>query len=93
MIVICKVTSCPFWDSRGFCGKGVVKIDENGMCSVLWKRGQQKNLKFPFTQENYPRRLMNIVEAEEYTREEDKEEAVVGTNPGVPLNGAAASNE
>ena len=92
MIVVCKMPQCPFWDNKGFCGRGVVKIDENGMCSVLWKRGQQRSLEMPFTEEKYPKHLMNIVEAEEYTREEGKEEeAVAGTNPEDPSNGAAAS--
>ena len=70
----------------------MVKIDENGMCSTLWKRGQRKVLETPFTEDRYPKRLMKIVETEEYTREEDRKEgAAVGTNPEDPLNGAAAS--
>jgi hypothetical protein len=62
MTVICKVLSCPFWDKRGFCGKGVVKIDENGMCSVIWKKGQHRLLRIPFNKEDYPKRLMKIVD-------------------------------
>lgn len=92
MTIVCKMPQCPFWDKNGFCGKGVIKVDENGMCSTLWKRGQRKMLETPFTEERYPKRLMKIVEAEEYTREEDrKEEAAAGTNPEDSTNGAAAS--
>ena len=94
MIVVCKMPQCPFWDKRGFCGKGLIKFDENGMCSVLWKRGQRKSLDIPYTEDKYPKRLMKIVEAEEYTKEEDREEdAVVGTNPKDLTNDTAASNE
>ena len=91
MIIVCKMPQCPFWDKNGFCGKGVVKIDENGMCAVLWKHGVQRNLQRPFTEDRYPKRLMKIVEAEEYTREEDKEEAAVETSSEDSVNGTAAS--
>ena len=42
MVVKCKMVQCPYYNKQGFCSKAnVVCIDENGMCSVLWKRGQQ----------------------------------------------------
>ena len=89
MIVVCKMPQCPFWDNRGFCGKGVMKVDENGMCSVLWKRGQQRELQLPVNEENYPKKLIKIVEAEEY----EKEDAAVETSPKDLINGNAAIEE
>lgn len=65
MIVICKMTQCPFHDSRGYCAKpSIVSIDEMGMCSVLWKRGQQRQLTFPFTENKYSKETMTIIDAE-----------------------------
>lgn len=101
MTVVCKMVQCPFWDKNGFCGRGVIKIDENGMCNVLWKRGQQRILETPYTEERYPKRLMKIIDAEEdeyyeyedETIEESKEECGDGTNSEDPLNGTAAKNE
>lgn len=100
MIVVCKMPQCPYWDRQGFCGKGVVKIDENGMCSVLWKHGQQRTIEGPITEERYRKHLMKIVDTEEYEQEtetktiETKEgEGGDGTNPEDPLNGAAATND
>lgn len=44
MIVVCKMPQCPFWDKNGFCGRGIVKIDEKGMCAVFWKHGVLRKL-------------------------------------------------
>lgn len=92
MIVTCKMAHCPYYDNRGFCAKpSVVSIDQMGMCSVLWRRGQQRQLAMPFTEEMYPRELINIVDAETVVsdshEEENKEEA--GSRQEDPTNGAA----
>lgn len=80
MIVTCKMAQCPYYDNRGFCAKtAVVSIDEMGMCSVLWRKGQRRQLAMPFNGEAYPRESINIVDAEteaiDVIKEEDKEEA------------------
>ena len=63
MIVRCAMVQCPYYDNRGFCAKkGVVNIDGMGMCSVLWKNGQQRFLDSPFTIEKYPREDLMIVD-------------------------------
>lgn len=41
-MVTCMVTQCPYNDSRGFCAKKVVNINEMGSCKVLWRKGQLK---------------------------------------------------
>jgi len=39
------MAQCPYYNDQGFCAKKtVLTIDENGMCNVLWRRGQQKIL-------------------------------------------------
>lgn len=45
MTVSCKMVQCPYFDS-GFCAKGTIGIDQNGMCNVIWKRGQRRFLNF-----------------------------------------------
>ena len=35
----------------------------NGMCNTLWKKGQQRMLQMPFTEELYPRKSIEIVDA------------------------------
>lgn len=42
MTVVCRFTRCPYC-YQGFCTKETIKIDELGMCSLIWKRGQQRN--------------------------------------------------
>ena len=42
MTVICKAGWCPYNDKRGFCARDVAVIDENGMCNVVWKRGEKR---------------------------------------------------
>lgn len=43
MTIVCKMLECPYHDVRGFCGKPtVIRIDQLGTCSVIWKRGQRK---------------------------------------------------
>ena len=57
MTVRCKVNGCPYSDGKGFCAREPVIIDENGMCGVLWRRGQQKRVVPPF----YPKHPITIV--------------------------------
>ena len=65
MMVMCKTTKCP-WQSGQFCTKLVVGIDENGMCSVLWRRGQPRAVyDTGFT----PRQNIIIEEEEEHRQE------------------------
>ena len=40
MTVGCK-SNCPY-KVNGYCGRGAIVIDSLGMCSVLWRNGQQK---------------------------------------------------
>lgn len=65
MIVTCRMTQCPYYDNRGCCAKPIaVSIDQMGMCSVLWRKGQPIQLQQPFTAQNYPRQQITIVDAE-----------------------------
>ncbi len=63
MLVICKMTQCPYYNQQGFCGKKLLSIDMNGMCSTLWKKGQQRPIMGPITEQTYPRKSIEIVEA------------------------------
>lgn len=75
MIVACKMAQCPYYDNRGYCAKPtVVSIDEMGMCSVLWRKGQQKQLMMPFTEEYYPREPITIIDAEIVVDDRHEEE-------------------
>ena len=80
MTVSCKMTQCPYYDERGYCAKPtIIGIDQMGMCSVLWRRGQQKQLMMPFTEKLYPKDPITIIDAEIVApdvTEEEKEEAV-----------------
>lgn len=49
-----------------------------GMCSVLWRRGQQRQLIMPFTEKLYPKDPITIIDAEIVVPDvikEEKEEA------------------
>ena len=96
MIVSCKMTQCPYHDERGYCAKStVVGIDQMGMCSVLWRRGQQRQLMMPFTEELYPKDPITIVDAETMVpdvMEEEKEE-VAESRLEDPTNGTAAQED
>ena len=81
MLVRCKMIHCPYYDNREFCSKPtIVGIDEMGMCSVLWRKGQQKLLKLPFDDKNYPKEKAVIIDVEEKDiktiEKEEKEGAV-----------------
>ena len=96
MIVSCKMAQCPYHDERGYCAKPtVVGIDQMGMCSVLWRKGQQRLLAMPFTEELYPKDPITIVEAETVVpdvMEEEKEE-VAESRSEDPTNGTAAQED
>lgn len=66
MTVSCKMTQCPYNDRRGYCAKPVaISINQMGMCSVLWRKGQQRHLMMPFTDEMYPKDPIKIMDAED----------------------------
>ena len=96
MIVSCKMTQCPYHDERGYCAKStVVGIDQMVMCSVLWRRGQQRQLMMPFTEELYPKDPITIIDAEIVVPdviEEEKEEAAESRSED-PINGTAAQQD
>ena len=85
MIIKCKVNQCPYYKDE-FCIKSeVVGIDQNGMCGVLWRRGQQRTLQRPFTDELYPKKRINIVDAIKYEeKEESAEDQSKEDNNGSP---------
>ena len=93
MIVSCKMAQCPYHDERGYCAKStVVGIDQMGMCSVLWRRGQQRQLIMPLTEELYPKDPITIIDAEIVVPDvikEEKEEATESRSED-PTNDTAA---
>lgn len=96
MIVSCKMIWCPYHDERGYCAKPtVVGIDQMGMCSVLWRKGQQRQLMMPFTEELYPKDPITIIDAEivipDVTKEE-KEKATESRSED-PTNSTAAQED
>ncbi len=40
-MVVCKTENCAFY-MNGFCTSRLISIDDNGMCSQLWYKGQRK---------------------------------------------------
>ena len=90
------MTQCPYHDKRGYCAKPtVVGIDQMGMCSVLWRRGQQRQLIMPFTEELYPKDPITIVDADIVVpdvMEEEKEDATESQSEDT-TNGAAAQED
>lgn len=79
-LIICKMIQCPYNDTKGFCAKPtVISIDEAGMCDVLWKKGKSRMLRMPFSNDNYPKEPVVIVDVAEnelhdITKEENGEE-------------------
>lgn len=84
---------CPYHDERGYCAKStVVGIDQMGMCNVLWRKGQQRQLVMPFTDEMYHKDPITIVDAGNAVHDVIKEEGGEGAEGRLedPTNGAAA---
>lgn len=96
MIVSCKMAQCPYHDERGYCAKPtVIGIDQMGMCNVLWRRGQQRQLIMPFTEELYPKDLITIIDAETVVPdviEEEKEDATKSRSEDL-TNGTAEQED
>lgn len=91
MIVSCKMMQCPFNGGNGYCAKKtVVGINENGMCSVLWKGDQPMEFRQPFNDTNYPKDRLKIIEGQE---KEVKEADAAGDQSKDPLNEAAANEQ
>lgn len=76
-MVFCKMNYCPYWQADGgLCGRSITTIDRNGMCSVLWFNGRQRDLRPPFDENIYkkePIPVMDIV-GEPYIEDIDREE-------------------
>lgn len=62
MTVSCKVgNNCPYCDN-GFCAEpAAVNIDENGMCSFIWRKGQRR----PQYSGEYIVGKVNVIDADE----------------------------
>lgn len=94
MIISCKMAQCPYHDVQNFCIKSnVVGIDQMGMCSVLWRRGQQRMLEMPFTDEKYPKQpiiILDVAENEITDVIEEEEGEETESRLENPTNGAAA---
>lgn len=89
MTISCKMQQCPYNDNRGFCAKPTVMgIDQMGMCSVIWRKGQRRMFPTPFTDEKYSKDPIIILESIE---KEEKEDA--GSRQEDPLNEVAALND
>ena len=71
MIVTCKMTQCPYYNAEGFCSSKLVNIDELGMCSVIWRQGQQRQFLKLFSKEESDN-TVNIVDGE-FKEEENAE--------------------
>ena len=46
------------------------------MCSVIWKRGQRRQLVGPFSDENYRKKKINIIDGEIKEEKQEEEEKV-----------------
>lgn len=67
MLVTCYVGGCPYHGKQNVCLKPtVVNIDENGMCRVVWKRGQPRVLDKPFENFYYPKGEVIIIDGKEH---------------------------
>lgn len=62
MVVTCKMIQCPFYSTEGFCSNNLVNIDELGMCSVIWRQGQQRQFLKLFSKDS--NNVVNIVDVE-----------------------------
>ena len=72
MLVFCKMGYCPYSDQRGFCGKRTIQIDENGMCTVLWRKGQQVDMrKWQLLSKLDDKQIITLLETEYQTIEEE----------------------
>lgn len=100
MTVACKMAQCPYHDPSGYCGKPLlICVDQMGMCNVIWKRGQRRQLVRPFSDENYKKKKINIIDGEIKEEKQEEEEKVTnelvqaGTSQEDPPNEDAASEE
>ena len=81
MTVVCKMANCPYHGKNGFCLQPIkVSIDQNGMCSTIWIKGQPRVI----TKEDYDA----ATEVISITRTGREEEA--GSRQEDPQDGAAA---
>lgn len=72
MSLICNVFKCDYNKKLpdmvcGFCTLSCPSIDENGMCSQLWKNGQRKELVKELPQNDFN------IEYGEFNKEEEQE--------------------
>lgn len=82
---------CPYWSQNDFCSKGVVAIDENGMCKQLWKRGSQNPYAFEPV-ESSMKRVPALVEGDYYEQSwKEEEDTKAGCEDVEPGNGECES--
>lgn len=94
MIVSCKMQQCPYHSEYDFCAKPIaVNIDDMGMCTMLWRKGQQR---MPFTEQIYPKEKIIVIEPTEkeiYNINEEQAQEGGGSRSKDPINDAAAHGD
>lgn len=86
MIVSCKESTCVYWD-KNFCSKATVNIDQNGMCSQRWRKGQAIQQQTPVVKGS---KIPIIIETIDVNQEERKE---AGTRSEDPPDEVAANEQ
>lgn len=85
---MCKVNNCPYNYNGKFCKKEFPSIDQNGCCSVLWRKGRQRQ---KISNELDKVKQINIKDAvfEEWSqqKEEERERAADAVNRSMRTNG------
>ncbi len=63
-MVFCRMNQCPYHNENGFCGRGITTIDQNGMCSILWLNGRQRDLRGSIESGAYQKEEIVVIDAE-----------------------------
>lgn len=88
MTVTCRMKQCCYHNENGFCAKPIaVSIDQMGMCSVLWRKGQQRQVRERLERDKI---IIDDAEIKVYDSQETENDEEGGSRLEDPQNGDTA---
>lgn len=92
MVVSCRNDGCKYYENS-FCSKPIVNIDNIGMCTQQWRKGEQRFNQPPVTREMKTEIVIETINEDEIVFVNQQKGKGAGTRLEDPPDGTAAHEQ